>query len=163
MTASESDTSDDDPDRARLVGSNHVALEVGDVEEALEFYESLFRFELRGRSDTKVFLDMGDQFVALAETDEATVETDDARHFGLVVDDAETVEARLEETDVERLDVPGLEFHDPWGNRVQIVDYEEIQFTKADHVLKGMGLEGLEKSEGALEELAEKGMAPDSG
>ncbi|WP_436347027.1 VOC family protein [Natronorubrum sp. FCH18a] len=157
-----SDTDGSDDDRARLVGTNHVALEVGDVDEALDFYRSLFAFDLRSRSDTKAFLDMGDQFVALAETDTAGETTDDARHFGLVVDDADRVERRLDECDIDRLDVPGLEFRDPWGNRVQIVDYEEIQFTKAGHVLEGMGLGDLEKTDGALEELSEKGLAPDS-
>ncbi|MXV63440.1 VOC family protein [Natronorubrum sp. JWXQ-INN-674] len=155
---------DDDDDRARLVGLNHVALEVGDIDDALDFYGSLFAFDLRSRSETKAFLDMGDQFIALAETDAATAsaETDDARHFGLVVDDAALVPDRLEVLDIDRLDVPGLEFRDPWGNRVQVVDYEEIQFTKAAHVLEGMGLEGLEKSDDALAELSEKGLAPDS-
>ena len=157
-----SETDDSRDDRARLVGTNHVALEVGDIDDALDFYESLFAFDLRSRSDTKAFLDMGDQFVALAETDSAGETTDDARHFGLVVDDADRVERRLDELEIDRLDVPGLEFHDPWGNRIQIVDYEEIQFTKADHVLEGMGLDNLEKSEDALEELSEKGLGPGS-
>ncbi|ELY57024.1 VOC family protein [Natronolimnohabitans innermongolicus] len=153
--------SDSDDDRARLVGTNHVALEVGDIDDALEFYDSLFAFDLRSRGETKAFIDMGDQFVALAETDGAGETDDDARHFGLVVDDADRVERRLEELGIDRLDVPGLEFRDPWGNRFQIVDYEEIQFTKADHVLEGMGLDDLEKTDGALEELGEKGLGPD--
>lgn len=158
----DTDDARDGDDRARLVGVNHVALEVGDVDEALEFYESLFAFDLRSRSETKAFIDVGDQFIALAETDAADETTDEARHFGLVVDDADRVERRLEDLEIDRLDVPGLEFRDPWGNRFQIVDYEEIQFTKADHVLAGMDLDGLEKTDGALEELAEKGLAPDS-
>ncbi len=156
------ETDDSRDDRARLVGTNHVALEVGDIDDALEFYRSLFAFDLRGRSDTKAFIDMGDQFVALAQTDAAGQTADDARHFGLVVDDADCVEQRLAELEIDRLDVPGLEFHDPWGNRFQIVDYEEVQFTKADHVLEGMGLGDLEKSEDALAELSEKGLGPDS-
>ena len=156
-TNDRSETTGED-DRARLVGINHVALEVGDIDDALAFYESLFAFDLRSRSDTKAFLDMGDQFVALAATDEATETVDDARHFGLVVDDTEPVERRLEALEIETLDVPGLEFRDPWGNRVQLVEYGAIQFTKADHVLEGMGLD-LEKNEEALEELAEKGLA----
>ncbi|MDQ2050772.1 VOC family protein [Natronolimnohabitans sp. A-GB9] len=151
-----------DDDRARLVGTNHVALEVGDIDTALEFYESLFEFGLRNRSDTKAFVDMGDQFVALAATDDAGETIDDARHFGLVVDDADRVERRLADLEVDRLDVPGLEFRDPWGNRVQIVDYEEIQFTKADHVLDGMGLADLEKRDAAVAELEEKGLTPDT-
>ncbi|RQH01482.1 VOC family protein [Natrarchaeobius oligotrophus] len=153
-------TSGTDDDRPHLVGTNHVALEVGDVDAALEFYGSLFAFDLRGRSETKAFVDMGDQFVALAETDGAGETVDDARHVGLVVDDASVAEDRLETVDVDRLDVPGLEFRDPWGNRIQLVEYREIQFTKADHVRSGMGLD-LEKSEVALDELAEKGLAPE--
>nr|WP_049920299.1 VOC family protein [Halobiforma nitratireducens] len=141
---------------------NHVALEVGDIDDALAFYGSLFEFDLRSRSETKAFVDMGDQFIAMAETDDAADERDDARHFGLAVDDTEAVERRLESEGIDRLAVPGLEFRDPWGNRVQIVGYEEIQFTKADHVLAGMGLDALEKSDDALEELGEKGLAPES-
>ena len=157
----ESVTETSDADRARLVGTNHVALEVGDLDEALAFYESLFEFDLRGRGETKAFVDMGDQFIALAETDDAGETRDGARHFGLVVDDRERAAGRLEAAGIETLDVPGLEFRDPWGNRVQLVEYSEIQFTKAEHVLSGMGLD-LEKSEKALEELAEKGLGPDS-
>lgn len=147
--------------RARLTGINHVALEVGSIEEALEFYGSIFEFDLRGRTDSMAFIDMGDQFLALAEADGAGGTADEHRHFGLVVDDATAVERRLDDLDVERLSAQGLEFRDPWGNRIQIVAYEEIQFTKAAHVLDGMGLSDLEKSESAIAELAEKGMAPE--
>jgi catechol 2,3-dioxygenase-like lactoylglutathione lyase family enzyme len=150
---------DDEAVRARLVGVNHVALEVGDIEEALEWYGAVFEFDLRGRSDSTAFLDAGDQFLALSEAD-AGGAPDDDRHVGLVVDDPAAVERRLEELGVEPLETSGLDVRDPWGNRLQIVAYEEIQFTKAEHVLRGMGLPGLEKSASALEELAEKGMAP---
>jgi catechol-2,3-dioxygenase len=146
------------PERPSLVGINHIALEVGDIDDALAFYQELFDFDLRSRSDSKAFLDMGDQFIALAESDDTS--RDDQRHFGLVVDDADAAERRLEECGVDRLDAPGLEFHDPWGNHVQLVEYSEIQFTKADHVLKGMGLDELEKTDEALEELTEKGLTP---
>lgn len=153
----------DDSSRARLVGINHVALEVGDIDAALGFYGELFEFELRGRSESSAFVDMGDQFIALAEVEDADDSTsrDDHRHFGLVVDDGDAVERRLDELGIEQLGGPGLEFHDPWGNRVQIVVYEEIQFTKAEHVLDGMGLPDLDKTDGAVAELAEKGLAPD--
>lgn len=151
---------DSDTPRARLVGINHVALEVGDIEAALDFYGAIFEFELRGRSESNAFLDMGDQFLALAEADEATEQRNGHRHFGLVVDDPASVERTLEELAVDRLPTSGLEFRDPWGNRIQIVAYEDVQFTKADHVLRGMGLTDARKSESALEELDEKGMAP---
>ena len=153
--------SDRDGSHARLVGINHVALEVGDIEEALDFYGEIFDFDLRGRTTSGAFIDMGDQFIALAETDVAADTEDDHRHFGLVVDDLDAVESRLDELDVERVPTQGLEFRDPWGNRVQIVDYEEIQFTKPEHILNAMGLSELEKSDSALNELSEKGMAPD--
>lgn len=154
---------DADELRARLVGINHVALEVSDLDEALDFYGTLFEFELRGRTDSGAFIDMGDQFIALSAVDESggPDDSDDHRHFGLVVDDSEAVERRLAESDAERLSTGGLDFRDPWGNRVQVVAYEEVQFTKAAHVLAGMGLADLEKSETALDELAEKGMAPE--
>ena len=153
-------TDSSNPGHARPVGINHVALEVGDVEAAVEFYRDLLAFELRGRTDSAAFLDMGDQFLALSETDTAGEAPDDHRHFGLVVDDPEAVERRLDEMGVERLDTRGLDFRDPWGNRVQVVAYENVQFTKADHVLAGMGLD-LEKSKAAIEELEAKGQAPD--
>jgi catechol 2,3-dioxygenase-like lactoylglutathione lyase family enzyme len=161
---------------ARLVGINHVALPVGDVDDALEFYESVFEFDVRGRIDTGVFLDMGDQFLALMETgDEAGGDesgddagatgseraVDDHRHVGLVVDDRAAVERALDERGVETLPTRGLDFRDPWGNRLQVVAYEDVQFTKADGVRAGMGLSALEKSAAALAELAKKGMAPD--
>ncbi|GAB7019513.1 VOC family protein [Halostagnicola bangensis] len=151
---------DSPADRVRPVGINHVALEVGDIDAALEFYGDLFEFELRGRGDTSAFIDMGDQFIALSEHE--TPNEDEHRHFGLVVDDAEALERRLEEFDVDVLDTRGLDFRDPWGNRVQVVDYEEIQFTKAESVREGMRIDHLEKTEGALEELAEKGLVPEN-
>ncbi len=143
--------------KARAVGFNHVALEVGDIETALEFYAGFIDFELRGKSDTMAFIDLGDQFLALQKG--RTQPSDDGRHFGLVVSDKEAVRSSLEAMGVEVLPGRFLDFLDPWGNRIEIVGYENIQFTKAANVLRGMGLEGLEKTEGALEELADKGMA----
>ena len=143
--------------RARLVGINHVALEVGDLEEALSFYGRLLAIELRGRVPGMAFIEMGDQFVALSEG--RTQPPDGARHFGLVVDDKEAVRAALQEAEVEILPGRGLDFRDPWGNHVQIVAYEDIQFTKAPGVLRGMGLEDLEKRPEAVRELREKGLA----
>ena len=142
--------------KPRLVGVNHVALEVGDVDEALAFYGQIFEFELRGRAGRMAFLDMGDQFVAIAAG--RTQPADAHRHFGLVVDDKEAARRALQDAGVEVPRSGHLDFRDPWGNYVEVVDYREIQFTKAENVLRGMGLEGLEKSEQALEELRAKGL-----
>jgi catechol 2,3-dioxygenase-like lactoylglutathione lyase family enzyme len=142
--------------RPRLVGINHVALEVGDIEEALAFYGQLFEFTLRGRSDTMAFIDMGDQFIALSKG--RTQAADEHRHFGLVVDDRAPVRQALEELGAEILPGRGLDFIDPWGNRIQVVEYRDIQFTKAPEVLEAMALGRLQKSEHALQELAAKGI-----
>src|SRR5919107_6014973 len=117
------------PDRARLVGINHVALEVGDLDEALAFYGRVFDFELRGRVPGMAFLDMGDQFLALAEG--RAQPPDPERHFGLVVDDKEAVRGALEQAGAEIVPTRGLRFVDPWGNNVEVVQYDEIQFSKA--------------------------------
>jgi lactoylglutathione lyase len=146
--------------KSKLLGINHVALEVGDVEEALEFYGRFFDIELRGRAGSMAFIDMGDQFIALARGREGG--PDRARHFGLVVDDKEAVRRALQEAGVPVQASGGVDFRDPWGNNFQVVDYREVQFTKADHILRGMGLDGLQKTEQALEELRRKGLAPES-
>jgi lactoylglutathione lyase len=143
--------------RPRLLGVNHVALEVDDVEEALAFYGRFFDFELRGRAPGMAFVDLGDQFVALAGGRRQP--PDDHRHFGLVVDDKEAVRRALEEAGVEILPGRGLDFRDPWGNRVEVVDYRDIQFTKAPEVLRSLGAPNLEKTDAAREELRRKGMA----
>ncbi len=147
------------PKKARAVGFNHVAIEVGDIDEALAFYGSLFDFELRGKSETMAFIDLGDQFLALQSG--RSQAADDGRHFGIVVDDKEAVRQALAAAGVEALPGRFLDFQDPWGNRIEIVGYDNIQFTKAPNVLRGMGLEHLTKTEKAIEELTEKGMAPD--
>jgi predicted enzyme related to lactoylglutathione lyase len=147
------------PSRPRLIGINHIALEVGSVDEALAFYGSIFELELRGRGGRMAFIDLGDQFIALAEG--RTQPPDRHRHFGLVVDDKEATRRALEEAGAEILSGRGLDFRDPWGNHVQVVEYSEVQFTKAEHVLRGMGAGDLEKSEQALAELRAKGLAPD--
>ena len=142
---------------ARLIGINHVALEVGDLKQALEFYRGLFQFELRGQAPGMAFLDMGDQFLALAEGRAAP--QDEKRHFGLVVDDREAVRRALKGTEAEVIPRRhGLSFRDPWGNEVEVVQYSDIQFRKAPEVLSGMGLDRLGKSEAALAELREKGL-----
>jgi predicted enzyme related to lactoylglutathione lyase len=144
--------------KARAVGFNHVALEVGDIDEALAFYGRLFEFTLRGNSKTAAFIDLGDQFIALQKGRKQPA--DDGRHFGLVVDDKEAVRNALAETGIEPLPGPFLDFRDPWGNRIEIVGYDNIQFTKAPNVLRGMGLSHLAKNKNAIKELADKGMAP---
>ncbi len=144
--------------KARAIVFNHVALEVGDIDEALTFYGRLFDFELRGRSEDAAFLDLGDQFLALQRGRRQG--PDDGRHFGLVVDDKEAVRAALAAAGADVLPGRFLDFRDPWGNRIEIVGYDNIQFTKAPNVLRGMGLNHLTKTEKAVRELAEKGMAP---
>ncbi len=139
-----------------MVGVNHLALEVGDLEEALAFYGSVFELALRGRVPGMAFLDMGDQFIALAEG--GGQPPDGKRHFGLVVDSLDTARRALEAAGAEILAGRGLDFRDPWGNHVQLVEYRDIQFAKAPPVLEAMGLGDLEKSESALAELREKGI-----
>src|SRR6185295_19326981 len=148
----------DNAKKARAVGLNHVALEVGDIGQALAFYGRLFDFELRGKSGDMAFIDLGDQFLALQKG--RTQSADDGRHFGLVVDDKEAVRKALADAGIEPLPGPFLDFLDPWGNRIEIVSYENVQFTKAPNVLRGMGLTHLSKNEKAIKELTDKGMAP---
>jgi catechol 2,3-dioxygenase-like lactoylglutathione lyase family enzyme len=144
--------------KARAVGVNHVALEVGDIDEALAFYGRLFAFELRGRSETMAFIDLGDQFIALQKGRKQG--PDDGRHFGLVVEDKEAVRKAMTAAGVAPLPGRFLDFRDPWGNRIEIIGYENIQFTKAPNVLRGMGLDRLSKNAEAVKELTEKGMKP---
>ena len=145
--------------KANFLGFNHVALEVGDIEAALEFYGRLFDLKLRGRGPRMAFVDAGDQFLALSEG--RAQPPDKSRHIGMVVDDREALREALEQTDAEVLPGRGLDFLDPWGNHWQVVEYEDVQFTKTPEVLHGMGLGGLGKSEEALEELRKKGLAPE--
>ena len=140
-----------------MVGINHIALAVGDVDEAVDFYGRVFDLEQRGRSGRMAFLDMGDQFLALAEGDDPA--PDRQRHFGLVVDDREAVRRALKDAGLDEEPSRGLRFRDPWGNLVEVVQYSDIQFTKTPDVLAGMDLD-LRKSEKAKEELREKGLAP---
>jgi catechol-2,3-dioxygenase len=143
--------------KARALGINHVVLEVGSVDEALEFYGAIFDLKLRGRGEGRAFIDMGDQFIQISEN--RTQEPDGQRHFGLVVDDRDAVRRALAEAGV-KLIGKRLNFRDPWGNRIEIVAYDNVQFTKAEHVLLGMGVGEIAKTPEAIAELAEKGMAP---
>ncbi len=144
--------------KARAVGINHVALEVGDIEEALDFYGRFLDFTLRSKSEGAAFIDLGDQFIALQKG--RVQPRDDGRHFGLVVDDKDAVRNIIDEMGIEIVSDRFLDFYDPWGNRIEIVGYQGIQFSKTGDVLKGMGLDSLDKTEKAIQELADKGMGP---
>ena len=150
--------SDKSEKKARALGINHVVLEVGDLEAALEFYGAIFDFKLRGKSDHNAFIDLGDQFVQLSLG--KSQGPDDKRHFGFVVDDREPVRRALEKLGLTSIN-ERLNFRDPWGNRIEVVPYEDIQFTKASHILKGMNVGALKKTPNAIEELKKKGMAPE--
>jgi catechol 2,3-dioxygenase-like lactoylglutathione lyase family enzyme len=146
--------------KPRLVGINHVALEVGDIDEALDWYGKIFDFTLRGRSERAAFIDMGDQFINFALVPNRRADDVERRHIGFVVDDRSSVKSRAEATGARMVDGPFLDFLDPWGNRIEVIEYSNIQFTKARHVLRGMGLD-LEKNAKAKAELTEKGMVAD--
>ena len=145
------------PDRARLIGINHVALEVGDLDEALALYGRLFSFELRGRAPGMAFIDIGDQFLALSEG--RRQDPDDGRHFGLVVDDKEAVRAAVEREGLEMVGGRRLDFYDPWGNRFEVVAYADIQFDRVPGVKRKLGIEDLEKTDKARAEIRERGLS----
>jgi catechol 2,3-dioxygenase-like lactoylglutathione lyase family enzyme len=142
----------------RLIGINHVALEVRDVDEALAWYGQFFEVSLRGRHGSRMaFIDMGDQFIALSAG--RTQPADGARHFGLVVDDREALRVALLRAGVSVGRSGSVDFRDPWGNHVQVVDYRDVQFNKAASVARAMGVDDLPKTEAALAELRDKGLA----
>jgi len=144
--------------KAKAVGINHVALEVGDIDQALTFYGRFLDFEIQSSSKTAAFIYFGDQFINFSKG--RTQAPDENRHFGIAVDNKELARLTLEGMGVTFLDGRFMDFLDPWGNRVEITTYTNIQFSKADHVLKGMGLGHLEKTASAIVELREKGLAP---
>lgn len=150
--------SDSPNSKPRLIGINHVALEVGDIDEALAFYGRFFEFELRGHSKKMAFIDLGDQFIALSAGRRQPTDSD--RHFGLVVDDREGLRARMEAAGVEFVDDKRFDFLDPWGNRVEIVPYRDIQFLKDRAVLRALGADASRKTDAAREELRGKGIEP---
>jgi catechol 2,3-dioxygenase-like lactoylglutathione lyase family enzyme len=150
-----------DNTKPRLVGINHVALEVGDIDAALEWYGQLFRFTLRGRGERNAFIDMGDQFINLTLAPRPARPEMERRHIGLVVDDRSRILELARAAGAEMVEGPFLDFLDPWGNRLEIIEYANIQFTKAPNVLQGMGL-ALGKNAKARQELAEKGMAEEA-
>ena len=145
--------------KARALGINHVVLEVDDLDKALEFYGAIFEFSLRGKSEHNAFIDLGDQFIQL--TLGRTQVADTKRHFGLVVDDRDAVRRALERLDIKSIN-DRLNILDPWGNRIEIVPYDDCQFTKGDDILRGMGVGRLQKAANAIEELKKKGMEPAS-
>jgi lactoylglutathione lyase len=144
--------------KARALGINHVVLEVDDLDKALEFYGAIFDFKLRGKSAHNAFIDLGDQFIQL--TLGRSQPADTKRHFGFVVDDRDAVKRALDRLGIKSIN-DRLNIRDPWGNRIEIVPYDDIQFTKAEHILKGMGIDHLHKTPNAVEELKKKGMGPD--
>ncbi|MGH8198238.1 MAG: VOC family protein [Steroidobacteraceae bacterium] len=147
--------------KARAVGINHVAIEVGDIQSALEFYGSFLDFKVEEQNDDMAIVYFGDQFINFIRN--ADRKPDQMRHFGIAVDDKPLARRTLEAMRVKLLDSRFLDFMDPWGNRVEITTYTNIQYTKADHVLQGMGLGHLKKSDESLAELRAKGMAPRNG
>ena len=148
-----------DGKKPRLIGINHVAIEVGDIDEALDWYGKIFDFNLRGRSERSAFIDMGDQFINMARVPNINKSDVERRHIGFVVDDRSTVKKRAEAAGARMVEGPFLDFLDPWGNRIEVIEYSNIQFTKAPNVLRGMGLSHLVKNEQAKKELSGKGMA----
>ena len=149
-----------DSKKPKLVGINHVAIEVGNIDEALAWYGKIFDFNLRKRHERSAFIDMGDQFINMTRVADYRQEGVERRHIGFVVDDRSTVKARAEAAGAKMVEGPFLDFLDPWGNRIEVVEYANIQFTKAPNVQRGMGLK-LDKNDNAKKELAEKGMNPE--
>ncbi len=147
--------------RPRLIGINHVAIEVANIDEALAWYGRIFDFTLRGKGERNAFIDMGDQFVNMTLVPNYTADGEEKRHIGFVVDDRSRVIDLAKAAGARFVEGPFLDFLDPWGNRLEIIEYSNIQFTKAPGVMRGMGLD-LEKNEKAKKELADKGMTDDS-
>src|SRR5436309_5611731 len=149
-----------DGKKPRLIGINHVAIEVGDIDEALDWYGQIFDFNLRNRHERSAFIDMGDQFINMTRVPDYQQSGVERRHIGFVVDDRSSVKARAEAAGAKMVEGPFLDFLDPWGNRIEVIEYSNIQFTKAPNVMRGMGLK-LDKNANARKELAEKGMTPE--
>ncbi|HEY1795585.1 MAG TPA: VOC family protein [Stellaceae bacterium] len=149
-----------DTKRPKLVGINHVAIEVADIDEALAWYACIFDFTLRGKGERNAFIDMGDQFINMTRVADARNDGVERRHIGLVVDDRSTIIELAKAAGARMVEGPFLDFLDPWGNRLEIIEYSNIQFTKAPGILKGMGL-ALDKNDKAKKELADKGMDPE--
>jgi len=147
--------------KPKLIGINHVALEVGNIDEALEFYGKFFEFTLQSKSDKMAFIELGDQFIALSTPRNQPGDND--RHFGLVVDQRDGLREKLEEAGVEIVTPRRLDFLDPWGNRIEIVPYADIQFVKQKGALASLGVEQIRKTAAAKQELLDKGIKPPEG
>ena len=143
--------------KPRLVGINHVAIEVGDIDEALAWYARIFEFSLRGKGERNAFIDLGDQFINMTRVADYKVDGVERRHIGFVVDDRSRIIELAKAAGARMVEGPFLDFLDPWGNRLEIIEYSNIQFTKAPNVMRGMGL-ALDKNANARKDLAEKGM-----
>jgi lactoylglutathione lyase len=144
--------------KPRLLGINHVAIEVADIDEALAWYAQIFDFTLRGKGERNAFIDMGDQFVNMTLVKDYAVNGEEKRHIGFVVDDRSRIIELAKAAGARFVEGPFLDFLDPWGNRLEIIEYSNIQYSKAPGVMRGMGL-ALDKNEKAKKELADKGMA----
>jgi len=147
--------------KPRLIGINHVAIEVGNIDEALDWYGKIFEFTLRGRNERMAFIDMGDQFINLTLVPDYAVPGEEKRHIGFVVDDRSRIIELAKAAGARFVEGPFLDFLDPWGNRLELVEYSNIQYTKAPNVMRGMGLD-LDKNDKAKKELADKGMTDDA-
>jgi lactoylglutathione lyase len=150
-----------DAGKPRLIGINHVAIEVSDIDAALDWYGKIFDFTLRGKGERNAFIDMGDQFVNITRVPDYAAQGEEKRHIGFVVDDRSRVIELAKAAGARFVEGPFLDFLDPWGNRLEIIEYSNIQFTKARNVMRGMGLQ-LDKNDKAKQELADKGMTDDA-
>ena len=142
--------------KATAIGINHVALEVGNIAEALAFYGRILNFTITSQSENAAFIYFGDQFINFAKG-RAQV-PDEKRHFGIAVDNKELVRDTLIEMGVALFGGRFLDFLDPWGNRVEITTYTNIMFSKSTAVLRGMGMDHLQKTDESLAELDKHGL-----
>ena len=144
------------PTKATAIGINHIALEVGNIAEALAFYGSFLNFTITSQTEDAAFIYFGDQFINFAKG--RTQTPDEKRHFGIAVDDKELVRNTLTEMDVTLLGGQFLDFLDPWGNRIEITTYTNIMFSKSTAILRGIGMDHLQKTDEALAELDKQGL-----
>ncbi len=144
------------PTKATAIGINHIALEVGNIAEALAFYGSFLNFTITSQTEDAAFIYFGDQFINFAKG--RTQASDEKRHFGIAVDDKELVRNTLTQMDVTLLGGQFLDFLDPWGNRIEITTYTNIMFSKTTAILRGMDMDHLQKTDQALGQLNKHGL-----